>query len=360
MTPEEQLLKALKEGDVVTARRLVEKGAFDFGEQKLLRAIKSGDLEEVKRLCKEVNLGHFPDMNVYYDDGTTPLYVAYEEKQDEIAAFLKTYVGTQFGASFVAIDRGNLSVFQKIWDKKSLIEASEDEKIQIWNYANQKKQYDIQKHIIANDEPFIRKSIITAIKNNLFEQLKHRIDNGFDINFCGTDGVMPLHMAVAYDRPEMVKILLDAGANIFAEGLIDYSVSKDKKIRMYGTAKYMAQRLNKTQIVKIIQQYEEKKSVECQRIADEQMQSEIKELVLLAQIGQSGEQYIHQTVEKITTDLNKDIGAVQKLALVGYLCQLFELLPYQQGISVYKKIAPHTDKDVREKMKNILRNNRQK
>ena len=56
--------------------------------------------------------------------------------------------------------------------------------------------------------------LFMAAQNNELEDVRKQIESGIDPNSSMNDGLTPLFMAVANNRMEMAKLLLDKGANV--------------------------------------------------------------------------------------------------------------------------------------------------
>ncbi len=365
MHQEEKLLKLIDAGDLKAAAELVEKGRNRSPALKLWHAICAGNLPEVKRL---IMIGAFNksknkiNANLVYNDSTTPLYCAYEANQPEIAAYLKTFPDTVFKAVQVAIEKENLSIFKQILDKKTFNELTDKTVFEIWNNASEKNQNDMIVYLLKTVLPYARSSFLHLIKNNnegALGRLRWRVETGFDVNFCDENNATPLHFAVAYKRKEMAELLLNAGADVLTEGLVVVSTDSEK-MTYYGTPKYIAKRIGNQELINLIEQYEEKQLAAEHTVLEEKVKSVINRQKLLLRANAINEIQLEKTATDITKQMQRDFNKVRKLALIGYMCDILGMLPYQKSMSLYEKVVSQTDKETREKMKNIIRENRER
>ncbi len=324
-------------------------------EEKLLCAIKKGDLGKVRKLVEFGTL-FLPaaNVNIRYSDGTTPLYVAYAESKPDIIYYLRKREDTIIGAAKVAIEKGNLSLFQLITDKQSLSEMNDSERYELYRMTEQYQQPDMALHMIKNDMAWICEGFLYAIKTGDVETLKTHIQQG-EININKTDfsGLTPLHWAAASGQTEVAKLLIQNGANVLLEGLMSHKGEDGQTTRIYGRPSRMAKKLGFNETAGYLKNCEVK--VESEQVSLAEVGADLK---AIKRRQKPVKEDIRETALKITEGINSATDIIKKMALVGCLCDLFETITYEQGVSLHKELAPKMDKDVRGKVEKIIRDGR--
>ncbi len=340
-------------------------------DKRLLEAIKEGNLPEVQRLVEQGAYStQRADVNVYYPDGTTPLYVAYVEDKPQIVEYLKRFPKTFMTASKIAVDRCDYPLFQKMWDKRTLNEMADSEKREIWNYAAKtKKNDDMVMYIAVNDVTLPRTLFFEAVQNGSEGMVNYLIGCGLDVNMCDDKNASLLHYAAVHNQPLIAEKLFQSGADIFAEGIVLIekdsknkslfsrltSGSKNQSVRIFGTPSAVAERLGNLQMAAVLRVCESNQIIAQQDAFEKEVSNEVHELVLLSKIGSADEKKVKRMAGKITDKINDDLSDVRKLALVGHLCEVFRLMSYDDSLSIYKEIAPKMDKEGRLQMEKTIR-----
>jgi ankyrin repeat protein len=88
---------------------------------------------------------------------------------------------------------------------------------------------------------FVYSLIRNFSENRSVTEIQKIINSGANVNAINDIGFTPLHIAVVYDRPEIVKLLLKNGANIDA-------VTKNKE----NTSLHLAITMNNSNMVRIL------------------------------------------------------------------------------------------------------------
>lgn len=248
-------MTAIKEGKIHLMKYLLEKGADinaknDYGDTALLRAVDEDNLEALKFLLKKG-----VDINCKNNEGYNPILSAAARGQLEMMKYL-------LKNGFTLKDKTNRG-------STPLIVAAEGNNLNIIKFII--KEYVKTNKIDINERNYNGETaLMSAARIGLgrIKVVKYLAQNGADLTLIDNEGQTALMLAARYDNPEIVEYLLENNADIneldiilsSCVGLIDrvkYLVEKenqdinaaDKNGRtpLIGAANY-----NKIEVVKYL------------------------------------------------------------------------------------------------------------
>ncbi len=326
-------------------------------KEEFLDAIKNGNLSEVKRLVDEVPYFERADVNACFSDGTTPLYVACAENREEIADFLKTRKGTILGAVPVVAQTGDFDVFKRIMDVKTINELPEETLLDLLGQLRCQNQSRMAAWILKKSIQVSHKTIVNSAKDGDVSALKFFIGMNYDMNQPDANKMMPIHWAAVHGCMDAVKLLVENGADIFAEGLwIPENEHKDNP-RFYGKPSYLAERRGYRTLAGYLKQCEAEQSADYKRDMEIQRESKIRRLVQREHLNP---QKLWGEAIVLIKDFQKIKNDVEKLVIVGYLCDILSVLPYPKSMELYKNHMSKMDKCMRVKIETAIRNARER
>ncbi len=247
-------------------------------EQRLLDAAREGDLIEVRQLIENEET----DINAGSDKAVTALYLAVANKHKDVAQYLM----------------------------QSLEAVKEAIKLSI---------------VFYNDLPAL-KQLVTKQNINLKEPK--------------TDNTL-LHMAVIRDRYEIVRFLVENGADVFAlRNNINASENgrKDKE-----TPAELAKAMGYDHIWNYLHDCEEKA-----RHGGRDLMNEAQQLPS------------YQKGMQLVKNWQSTSDNLRKTQIGTELCDVMNTMPYEKAVFFYKQICSHTDKDLRTQMEMVIRNIRER
>lgn len=167
-------------------------------DDDLFNAVATGDMPAVQSLLKSganVNARYHAgdtDMNTQAKDGWTPLMFAIEARQTEIAQLLLK-------------QRVDVNAKGKYSKSTALILAAANGNFPLIELLAQKKANVRDKY--AGD------AIVAAIENGHYEAVRTLLKLGVKYSLLSSDGTSPLNAAVHKQQKEILKLLLQSGAD---------------------------------------------------------------------------------------------------------------------------------------------------
>lgn len=259
-------LKSLENGDLESVRLLIEKGAdvnkrfhINFGIETapyfipidpLYLATKNGHTETVRLLIDNgANLEGTDSANEY---GLSPLKRALIEGHNEIA-YLLVEAGAMIDKEewntplFVAVQCGRYGILN-LMEQKLGYNAGDGIEEEPWFKSQcvkpglpyRPKIDDIVFDKISDTETdYLSPAFFVALKSGSVDEVSSLIEWGEDVNKDFADGMTPLFVAAKNGHTEIVRLLIDKGANL--EGECDY-----------GTPLLQATEAGHTEIAKLL------------------------------------------------------------------------------------------------------------
>ncbi len=176
--------------------------------------------------------------------------------------------------------------------------------------------------------------LMIAAQQGDMAKMKALVEMGADVNACDKEGRTPLwHVLLNYaPKTEMLNYLVDKGADVLKTdnaGVLP--------IDMFRTKPYFPN-------------YERVEDFMDKATRKAQAQ---KELQLITSV-------IKDSPDELTEKLCDDIAFLEKVMIAGQLLQVFDRLPYQQSMTVYKVVCDKVSKYERKQIENKIREARQK
>ncbi len=268
--------------------------------KKLLKAAKKGDLKTVQYLIENESA----DMNAEQKNGDeTPLYLALASKRYPVAQYLME-------------------------NKKTILPALE-----------------------------------AAIKNNNLPVLEFLV-----VNKCGVNYQMdkadptPLHLAAQYGQIGMAEYLIGLGADIFASQIRqDICIGWNNGENYMATPTAVAIWYEQNDMANFLEKCcndARKQYDDITNAAKEGVIVEEENLMLKRLNGKEDSESMWRKALVLAGTLKIETDDVKKLAIVGQLCEIIKQTPYEKSLELYEKIAPNIDKNSRNQMETIIRNQR--
>ena len=200
-------------------------GVQQVFSQDIYSAIEEGNLEKVREY-----LENDPGLINQKNQGLlTPLNLAAEKNQPEIAAFL-----LEKGADPAIGDRenslpihlaavsGSIPVVDLLLEKGVDVDSRDINQMTPLLFAVSRSQLEMANHLIQQGANVKAENIsgmgvmhYAAYSGNA-DLIKMLLERGGQVNARTADGITPLHMAATYGRTDAVKLLVDNGADIKA------------------------------------------------------------------------------------------------------------------------------------------------
>lgn len=203
---DDPLIAAIQHGQVETANLLLQDQGSDVnridarGLTAMHYAARSNN-PELLRLILSAN----PRLDIQSRDGNTPLDLAIQSGSEACAAMLL---------------RAELHL-ETPAEELPVLTAAEDEHLSAMHCVCYIADFvlfnDLLRHGFKTERRYNgRTPLFSAVASRNIAFLKHVVSSGLNISAVDNDGLGVIHIAVAISRPDAVKILLDAGANVNA------------------------------------------------------------------------------------------------------------------------------------------------
>jgi ankyrin repeat protein/uncharacterized membrane protein len=213
------LHKAAYRGDFTIAQLLIKHGADVnarenmFGETPLHCAVRSHALEVVELL-----LQHGADPKIKNHEGKTPLDLAYASGFTAITEVIMKY--TDKNAELVeAVKSGDLARVKQLLEKGADANTRTKYEYTPLHYAAEKGYLDVVKALISHGASINARTYfgvtplhLAADKGNI-DVIRFLINRGADVNSRDRKGNTPLHYSVLAGLTNVVKLLLENGAD---------------------------------------------------------------------------------------------------------------------------------------------------
>ncbi len=229
------IITLLFSSQVLPAVNPVKATNLDSGSLLLLTSAQNGDSESVRRLVAEK-----VDIEVRDDYGRTALHVAAEYGQAEVAAFLieagadveaKTLkaLGTYFFWTplTVAANWGHTSVAKLLIAAGADVNAFESGtryNFNVLHFSAEKGHTEIVKLLIVNGadieakvESILDTPLSRAVRKERKATVEALISMGANVNTTNAIGSTPLHFAAISGNLDIVRLLLENGAEVNAK-----------------------------------------------------------------------------------------------------------------------------------------------
>ncbi len=173
-----------------------------------------------------------------------------------------------------------------------------------------------------------------AIKGNI-PTLEYLINHKMDVNYYpGYSGETALYWAVNKGHLDVVKFLHGKGADMYLKHRDIVGYDKDGNcIFSYENPLVMAKRLGRQEIFAFLDSHKD--------------------------VSSADRQYHHQ-IESIVNELIVDSNSDKNELLANDLCDIINTFEYRQSVRIYKRIAPSVNKNVRQKLETIIREQRER
>ncbi len=270
---------------------------FGFTDnEKLIKAAKNGDLDSVIRLIER----DYTQVNADREESNrkTPLYMALENKHWDVVDYLLQYKETMYPAFLMAGKCNNLDIVKYFIEEKKI-----------------------------------------------------------DVNYQRNNDPTLLHLAVQHNHLSLCEYLLLKGANMNAKQWFE----PDDDVGFMITAYQLALRYKREKIVNMMNRRQRGLKIGHMSPQSEQNATDSKQSGMIKtkqetipNSPQKRREKAFQLVKKINTVSDN----VQKLALVGSLCQILEAGDYQEAKTLYEEIEPKIDKVYHQKLQNVVRKQR--
>jgi ankyrin repeat protein len=182
-------------------------------------AAKRGDVDSIKKnLKKGVNVNDY-----HYYSGQTPLHVAAAAGQKEAAAYLLSrgaVINAKTNDGHTPLD---LLLIEHENGDKLLPEQVSDMAAFLLEHGAQVGSTDFCMAAAANNITLMARfmqydvdpnlALAEAVKNGSIEAVRFLIEKGVDVNYRRGSELIPLHLAAAAGKKQMVELLLNAGAD---------------------------------------------------------------------------------------------------------------------------------------------------
>ncbi len=306
---------------------------------QLLDAIQNGNLSEVKRMIGDCSSKTRLDVNVKFQDNTTPLYNAYKFNQPAIIDYLKSFQNTVETAAKIAIQQDDFSLFQRILDVQTIKKMGPDVIKDLIISAQADGKVSMSNYLKSQNAEVFNELMIRTVQQGKTNHLKYFLQLGGDVNYCDTSKASLLHHAAANGHFDTVKFLIGNGAAVMTQGTLTLMGSGDKKLR--GTPAGMAEQCGHRALANFL------KSAELNLAVD-----------LIQNFAQLDMENLQEAIMIITDHLQKTSDDKKRQTLSGYLYGVFEQLPFTKSAALYRAIAPQTNKNIQENLQHIIRENR--
>ncbi len=267
---------------------------FGFTDnEKLIKAAKTGDLDRVIQLVER----DYTDVNAGREDSgrKTPLYVALENKHWDVADYLLQYQETLFPAFMMAGKCNNMDVVKYF---------IEDKKIDV-NYQ----------------------------KNMSYPTL--------------------LHLAVKHNYMSLCEYLLLCGADVDRKQFVE----PDENVEFMITAYQLALKYNREKMINMMKRHERGLKIghmppdeETNGADSKQPEMTKTEQGLVPKSPKKRREEAFRLVKK----MNDSSDNVQKLAMIGELCQILKAGDYNEAKTLYAEIEPKIDKIYHQRLQNMI------
>ncbi len=192
-----------------------------------------------------------------------------------------------------------------------------------------------------------------AIRGNV-PLLKHLIQNKMDVNYnVLSNGETALYLAAQSGHLNAVRFLYEQGADMFISR--EYTVQQqDGTFKTYReNALDVAKRMGHTAVFQFLDSHKGVKVVASNGKNQANLTSPSHK-------AKTDEQLLYNKAMRVVTKLTKNTYTVNKLLLIAELCDIMNSFSYQQSISFYRKVVSNIDKEVRQKMETVIREQRQR
>ena len=217
---------AIRNNNLDMLKILVESGDIDLESSLIPDAIEENNIEMVKYL---ISIGQDVNAQIFADGFwiNSPMKVAAENGNIEIAKLLideganlnssDDYIGP-------AIDYGNYDIAKLLIDNDVFNLNTNTTKEQAIELAKDQKYYEIEKLLSSEDSNNIDgyDELMNAVSKGDMKALEKLIKDDTDLN-KQYDKITPLNLAAARNDKEMVKFLVEKGADINLEDGYGYT-----------------------------------------------------------------------------------------------------------------------------------------
>ncbi|MFC1781833.1 ankyrin repeat domain-containing protein [Planctomycetota bacterium] len=181
------------------------------------------------------------DINDTSDRGQTPLFKAVTNGQEDVVEFLITKgadTNVKNSASTTALHiaarNGNIEIVKLLIAGGADVNVKNAQDFTPLYIAEQNDNTEIAELLRKNGAEESTPSLLGALTNGDIEQIKLLISQGADVNTkTGSQGQMPLHLAIQWGNTEIAELLIDSGADVSAtntRGLTPLHLAGSKEI----------------------------------------------------------------------------------------------------------------------------------
>ena len=217
---------AINNNNLDMLKILVQSGDIDLKSSLIPDAIEENNIEMVKYL---ISIGQDVNAQIFADGGwiNSPMKVAAQNGNIEIAKLLIDE-GANLNSSddyiYNAIDYGNYDIAKLLIDNDVFNLNTNTTKEQAIELAKKQKYYEIEKLLSSEDSNNIDgyDELMNAVSKGDMKALEKLIKDDTDLN-KQYDNITPLNLAAARNDKEMVKFLVEKGADINLEDGYGYT-----------------------------------------------------------------------------------------------------------------------------------------
>ena len=217
---------AINNNNLDMLKILVQSGDIDLKSSLIPDAIEENNIEMVKYL---ISIGQDVNAQIFADGFwiNSPMKVAAQNGNIEIAKLLIDE-GANLNSSddyiYNAIDYGNYDIAKLLIDNDVFNLNTNTTKEQAIELAKKQKYYEIEKLLSSEDSNNIDgyDELMNAVSKGDMKALEKLIKDDTDLN-KQYDNITPLNLAAARNDKEMVKFLVEKGADINLEDGYGYT-----------------------------------------------------------------------------------------------------------------------------------------
>ena len=217
---------AINNNNLDMLKILVQSGDIDLESSLIPDAIEENNIEMVKYL---ISIGQDVNAQIFADGGwiNSPMKVAAQNGNIEIAKLLIDE-GANLNSSddyiYNAIDYGNYDIAKLLIDNDVFNLNTNTTKEQAIELAKKQKYYEMEKLLSSEDSNNIDgyDELMNAVSKGDMKALEKLIKDDTDLN-KQYDNITPLNLAAARNDKEMVKFLVEKGADINLEDGYGYT-----------------------------------------------------------------------------------------------------------------------------------------
>ncbi|MUG98766.1 hypothetical protein F7734_43330 [Scytonema sp. UIC 10036] len=236
------LFDAIDSGDLETVKKILWKGVnnnqclFNFGYTPLEYAVEKGELSIVQTMLStgvNINAGatQFP-LDIAVKAGRADITLAFLQAGAEVNLNL----GDGWTLLMSAANAGHLSIVKLLVERGANINATTEQGVSALMCAAREGWQAVFNYLAPLSSPEIREQVAKQLptgllyphrKNDLLindfilaagqgdvDVVRNAIFAGVDIDTVDTDGNSGLHLAILHDQLDVVRFLIEAGANI--------------------------------------------------------------------------------------------------------------------------------------------------